>query len=305
MMFDYFIFIVYKFFKFIVLLLPKFVVKFFLDTLIQLIYMLNIKHKKIAKANIDFIYKNTISENRKYEIIKNSYKNLVYNIYEFVENQTLTLENLEKKITVENEKYILDAIKNNRKIILITAHYGNWEYGNTYIPLKYAPTTMVGRPLNNRYLNKELDEIRTKNNNEMLTKRDASRGLIKALKNNRILGLVIDQHYREGLDIEFFGHKVKQADSSSRLAVKFDAVVIPLFFTMTKFGHYTATFYEPMESKNYEGENQISDFTQAQADIMEKHILNNPDQWLWMHKRFKKYHNNIYKKNIINKVEGS
>ena len=65
---------------------------------------------------------------------------------------------------------------------------------------------------------------------------------------------------------------------------------------MTKFGKYTAKFYEPMESKEFEGENQILDFTQAQADIMEKHILNNPDQWLWMHKRFKKYHNNIYKK---------
>jgi len=297
-MFDYFIFILYKLFKFVVLLLPKFLAKFFLDVLIEFVYLINIKHKKIAKANIDFVYGNKISENRKYEIIKGNYRNLVYNIYEFVENQSLTLDEFENKITVENEKYILEALSNNRKIILITAHYGNWEYGNTYIPLKYAPTTMVGRPLNNKYLNKELDRTRTKNNNEMLTKREASRGLVKALKNDRILGLVIDQHNRGGIDIEFLGHKVKQADSSSRLAIKFDAVVIPLFFTMTQFGKYTAKFYEPMESKDFEGENQILDFTQAQAKIMEKHILSHPEQWLWLHKRFKKYNNNIYKKNI-------
>jgi len=293
-MFDYLIFILYKLFKFVVLLLPKFVIKLFLDALTNFIYFINIEHKKYAKANVDFVYGNTISETRKYEIIKGSYRNLVYNIYEFIENQTLTLEEFENKIVVENENYIVDAIKNNRKIILITAHYGNWEYGNTFIPLKYAPTTMVGRPLNNEYLNKELNETRTKNNNEMLTKKDASRGLVKALKNNRILGLVIDQHNGSGIDVEFLGHKVKQADSASRLAIKFDALVIPIFFTMDKFGKYTAKFYEPLEPKSFEGENQILDFTQAQANIMEKHILANPDQWFWQHKRFKVYDKEIY-----------
>ena len=294
-MFDYLIFVFYKVFKFIVLLLPKFIVKLFLDIFTQFIYMINIEHKKYSKANLDFVYRDKISEQRKYEIIKNSYRNLVYNIYEFIENQTLTLEDFEKKITVENENFIVDAIKNNRKIILITAHYGNWEYGNTFIPLKYAPTTMVGRPLNNMYLNKELNNTRTKNNNEMLTKKDAGRGLVKALKNNRILGLVIDQHNGSGIDVEFLGHKVKQADSASRLAIKFDALVIPLFFTMDKFGKYTAKFYEPMEPKSFEGENQILDFTQAQASIMEEHILDNPDQWFWQHKRFKEYNKEIYK----------
>ena len=296
MIFDYFTFVFYKLFKFIVLLLPKFLVKIFLDTIVNFTYFISIRHNAKGKANLDLVYKDSISESKKLDILKSSYRNIIYNIYEFVENQTLTLQEFEKKITVENENYILDAINNKRKIILITAHYGNWEYGNTFIPLKYAPTTMVGRPLNNRFLNKELNETRTRNRNEMLTKKDASRGLVKALKNDRMLGLVIDQHNRTGVPIKFLGHKVKQTDSSSRLAIKFDAVVIPVFFTMTEFGKYTAKFYEPMEPKDFEGENQIVDFTQAQANVMEQHILENPGQWLWLHKRFKKYHNNIYTK---------
>jgi KDO2-lipid IV(A) lauroyltransferase len=298
-MIDYLIFILYKSFKFIILLLPKFLVKIFLDMVTNIIYFFNKEHKRYAKLNLDFVYGDTISEKRKKEIIKNSYRNLIYNLYEFVENQTLDLSELEKKITVKNEHYIKDAIKNKRKIILITAHYGNWEYGNTFIPLKYAPTTMVGRPMNNKYLNTELDITRTKNNNEMLTKRDASRGLVKALKADRILGLVIDQHNRAGIDIEFLGHKVKQTDSASRLAIKFDAIVLPVFFTMDSFGKYTAKFCQPLESKDYEGENKILDFTQAQADVMQEHILNKPDQWFWQHKRFKKYHKEMYKKGKI------
>jgi len=297
-MVDYLLFVLYKVFKFTVLLLPKFLVKIFLDGLASFLYLINKEHKYYSKVNLDMVYGNTISEKRKKEIIKNSYKNLIYNIYEFVENQTLDLKGFESKITIENEHYILDALKNKRKIILITAHYGNWEYGNTFIPLKYAPTTMVGRPMNNKYLNNELDATRTKNNTEMLTKRDASRGLVKALKNNRILGLVIDQHNRSGIDVNFLGHKVKQADSASRLAIKFDAIVLPLFFTMDSFGKYTATFYQPLEPKDYEGENQIANFTQAQANVMQEHILKKPDQWLWQHKRFKKYHKEMYKKKI-------
>ncbi len=293
-MIDYLLFLVYKSFKFTILLLPKFLVKFFLDGLSLFIYFINKEHKRYAKANLDFVYGDKISKDRKYEIIKNSYKNLVYNLYEFVENQTLDLSGFEKKITVENEQYITEAIKNKRKIILITAHYGNWEYGNTFIPLKYGATTMVGRPMNNKYLNDELDETRTKNNTQMLTKKDASRGLVKALKNNRILGLVVDQHNGAGIDVEFFGHKVKQADSVARLALKFDAVIIPLFFTMDSFGKYKAKFYEPIEPKNYNSEDNITKLTQAQADIMEQHILNNPDQWFWQHKRFKEYNKEIY-----------
>lgn len=297
-MIDYLIFVLYKSFKFVVLLLPKFLVKIFLDIMTNIIYLFNKEHKGYAKANLDLVYGTALTKQRKNEIIKNSYRNLIYNIYEFIENQTLTLEDLEKKITVVNEHFLTDAIKNKRKIILITAHYGNWEYGNTYIPLKYAPTTMVGRPMNNKYLNEELDKTRTRNNNEMLSKRDASRGLVKALKNDRILGLVIDQHNGTGIELNFLGHKVKQADSASRLAIKFDAVVIPLFFTMSSFGKYKAKFYEPLEPKKYIGENQVLDFTQAQADVMQAHILSNPDQWFWQHKRFKEFHKEIYSKKI-------
>ncbi len=293
-MLDYIIYLIYRFFKFVVLLLPKSLVKIFLDALVYLVYLVNIEHKRYAKANLDFVYKDSISEDKKKEIIKGTYKNLVYNLYEFIENQTLDLAGFEKKISLQNESIILDALKNKRKIILITAHYGNWEYGNTFFPLKYAPTTMVGRPMNNKYFNQELNDTRTKNNTQMLTKREAGRGLVKAIKDNRILGFVIDQHNGDGVEVDFLGHKVLQADSASRLAIKFDALIIPLFFTMDSFGQYTAKFYEPIDHKNYNDENKILNLTQAQADIMSKHILLKPEQWFWQHKRFKHFHKKIY-----------
>lgn len=293
-MIDYLLYLLYKFFKFFVLILPKGLVKLFLDGFASFIYFVNREHKNYAKANLDFVYNDTISEERKWEIVKNSYKNLVYNVYEFIESQNLDLEGFDKKIKVENEHYILDALKNKRKIILITAHYGNWEFGSSFVALKFAPTTNVGRPMNNKYLNNEIEKTRTKNNSELLSKKDASRGLVKALKQDRMLGLVVDQHNRMGVDVDFMGHKVKQADSIARLAVKFDALIIPMFFTMDEFSKYTCSIYEPIEPKDFEGEDQITALTQKQADMMGEHILKKPDQWFWQHKRFKHYHKEIY-----------
>jgi len=293
-MFDLFVFYLYKSFKFIVLLLPKFLVKWFLDALSYLIYAIDKEHRNYAYANVDFVYGDKISDQYKKEIVQGSYRTLVYNLYDFIENQKLTLEGFEKKITPVNEDILLDAIHNKRKIILITAHYGNWEYGNTYIPLKYMPTTMVGRPMNNKHFNNELNKTRTRNNTEMLAKRDAARGLVKALKNNRIVGLVIDQHNGDGIEVEFLGHKVLQADSASKLAVKFNAVIIPVFFQRVSFGNYKMIFYEKIEPKDYEGITQIKKLTQTQADIISKHILQEPTQWFWQHKRFKEFHKNIY-----------
>jgi Kdo2-lipid IVA lauroyltransferase/acyltransferase len=294
---DFSFFILYKVVKFIFSNLPIKASKFICDMIAKFAYSVNKKHKKIAFANLDLVYGDSLSFERKNEIVRNSYQNSVYSLYEFIVNQTLDLEGFEKKLKLINEHYIADAIKNGRKIILITAHYGNWEFGNTYIPLKYGPTTMVGRPMNNQYLNDELDDTRTKNNTQMLTKKDASRGLVKALKDGRILGLVIDQHYRNGLEVEFLGQKVKQTDSTSRLAVKFDALIIPMFFVMKEFDKYEAIFCEPIDYKDFENkEDNILALTQAQADVMSKQIYTLPDQWFWQHSRFKKFHNEIYTK---------
>ena len=295
-MFDLIIFYIYKIFKFFVLIIPKPIIKIFLDGLAFFIYLINKEHKTYAFDNLDFVYKDSLSKEKKIDIVKNTYKTLVYNLYEFIQNQNNTFEDYEKKITPINDKVLKDAISQNRKIILITAHYSNWEYGNTWIPLKYKPTTMVGRPMNNKYLNDELTNTRTKNNTIMLEKKEAARGLVKALKNDRIVGLVIDQHNSTGIEIDFLGAKVLQTDSSSKLAIKFDAIIIPLFFHRTSFGKYEAIFYDGIEPKDYIGENQVLDLTQAQANIMQKHIKENPSQWFWQHKRFKVFNKELYKK---------
>ncbi|MEA3512663.1 MAG: lipid A biosynthesis lauroyl acyltransferase [Campylobacterota bacterium] len=293
---DYFLFLIYKTFKFIVLRLPKFLVKYFLDFITFVIYTIDRKHRRFGMANLDFVYKDTLTKKRKEEILKNSYTNMVYNLYEFIENPTLNLEQIEKKVTLKNEHIITDAIKENKKIILISAHYGNWELITSYISMKYKPTTMVGRKMENHYFNDDMEKNRKKHNSQMLPKKGSAKGLIKALRDDRILGLAIDQHIqlKRGIEINFLGYRASMVDSTSRIALKTGAVIIPVYFIKDGFGKYTIDFKDPLSVENLTSEDKVKELTQLQADSMSEQILKKPDDWMWVHRRFKAFYSEIY-----------
>jgi KDO2-lipid IV(A) lauroyltransferase len=269
--------------------------KYFLIALSRLVYFIDRKHRRYAKANLDLVYQDDMDPQKKELIIKSTYEQMFFNLYTFIENQSVDIEALEKNTIQIDEDVLTQALKANRKIILVTAHYGYWEYGSIFIPIKYGPSTMVGRPLNNKYLNNELNESRKRFKTEMLSKYDASKGLIKALKNDRIVGLVVDQHLTQGVDVMFMGHKVKHVDSASRLAHKFDALIIPVFFTRDGLGQYTVKFYDAIDPREYvHSEDPITELTQKQADVIGEEIRLHPENWLWQHRRWKAYNSEIY-----------
>lgn len=122
--------------------------------------------------------------------------------------------------------------------------------------------------------------------------------MLKAFKDNKSIAVVIDQHIGSGIEIEFLGQKDKATDSTSRLALKFDAIIIPIFTINNGFRDWTIKVCEPIDVKTFEfkTEDKVRELTQIQNDIVSKQIFEKPDYWLWQHKRFKEFHNDIYKK---------
>lgn len=293
---DYFIFFLYKIFLFLFHISPKILMKQILRFLAFFAYKFGKKHKRIAKANLDLVYKNSISEERKEEIIKNSLKSLVFNIYEFVENQSISQEELLKKAKILNKEFIEKAFLENRKVIYMTAHYGGWELTLPYISIMFGDIAVVNRKMNNPLIQKKYELARSKNGITMLEKRSAAKGMIKALKENKSLAVVIDQHIGSGIDINFLGQKDKATDSTSRMAFKFDALIIPIFTFCDDFRKWTIKVCEPIDLRtiDFKTEDKIKELTQIQNDLVSKQILEKPDFWLWQHKRFKVFHSEIY-----------
>lgn len=295
---DYFRYFLYRIFQFIFLITPKFLMKQFLIFFAFLAYKLNKKHKKIAYANLELVYQNRLTQARKDEILYNSYKSLIFNMYEFMENQNIGKEEMFKKAHIVNAEIIENAIKNKRKIIYITAHYGGWELALPYIALKFGKIAVVNRKMDNPHIQKLYSKARDKNNITMLEKQVAAKGMLKAFKEDKAVAVVIDQHIGNGAEVEFLGQKDMATDSTSRLALKFDAIIIPIFPVCNGFRDYTIKVCEPLDVTQiaFQSNDAIEELTQMQTDIITKQIFEKPDDWFWQHKRFKKYHNDIYKK---------
>ena len=295
---DYFRLFLYNIFIFLFLITPKLLMEKILKFLTFWAYKVDKKHLKIARANLDLVYKDTISQKRKEEIIYNSYRSLVFNMYELIENQRISKDELLKKANILNKEIIEKAFQDNRKIIYITAHYGGWEITLPYIALMFGEIAVVNRRMNNPHIQKKYEIARSKNKITMLEKESAAKGMLKAFKDNKSIAVVIDQHIGSGIEIEFLGQKDKATDSTSRLALKFDAVIIPIFTVNNGFRDWTIKVCEPIDVKTFEfkTEDKVRELTQLQNDIVSKQIFEKPDYWLWQHKRFKEFHNDIYKK---------
>ncbi len=286
----------YKIFQFFFRYTPNIIIKYFLLLLARLLFIFNKEHLFIADVNLTLAYKNKLTKKEKNNIIYNSYKSLMYNLFEYMENQYISKEELLNKATITNEKVILDAIKEKRKIIFVTAHYGGWELAIPYIALKYGTLAVVNKKMKNEYINNMYVKARDRNNIIMLDKKVAAKGMIKAFKNDHFVAIAIDQNTDNGIEIDFFNTLAMATDAPARLALKFDAVIIPIFAINKGFRKYELKIYNAIDSKNFEYkiENKLEELTQAQHSIIEEQIRDIPEQWFWQHKRWKHHNPKLY-----------
>lgn len=294
---DRFYYFSFVFFRFLVRNLPRQIVNAGLEMLASFIRFFDKKHRRIVQTNLNFALGDSLVKEEKKKIEKNCYVNMLFNLADFVRNQGITKEELARKIRFKNSRILKKAIQNGQKIILITAHYGNWELIPLALAAFFKPLTIVGRPLDSKVMNEILQKNREQYNIEMLNKKGAMKGLIKALSQDRMVGLLVDQNTKpeEGILVDFFGKKARHTPTAALLARRFDAAIIPVFITSTDHKTFTLTFYDKIITpKTENADEDIHESVQAQADITEKVIRQKPDEWFWFHKRWKNQYPQIY-----------
>jgi len=277
--------------------MPTFIINALLQFFAFIAFTLDKKHRRIARVNLDLAFENRKSEKEKEQIIKDCYVNIIYNLAEFVKNQGISKEEISSKVVFKNQEILEDAIKNNRKIIITTAHYGNWELLSLAIAAKYSSISIVGRDLDSSVMNKILTKNREQFDVELISKDGAMKGMMKALKANRPLGILVDQNTtdKEGLLIDFFDKKARHTPSAAILARKFDAIIIPGFIKTYDHKTFEITFYDPIETKLSEDKDaDILNSVKKQALITQQIIEEKPNEWFWLHKRWKNQYEDLY-----------
>ena len=194
-------------------------------------------------------------------------------------------QNVGQWIRYEGFEHFEEARQRGRGVLFATAHLGNWELSAFAHAWMAAPMYVVVRPLDNPKIDALVEGRRVLSGNRLISKREYARGILKALGENRAVGILVDQNasVEEGTFVDFFGVAACAGTGFAKLAAHSGAAVIPGFaLWIESERQYVLRFYPPIEIT---GDAEAD--TRALHRQLEAVIREYPDQWLWLHRRWK------------------
>lgn len=197
----------------------------------------------------------------------------------------LNKQNIHDIISYEGFEHYEEAKRRGKGVLFATAHLGNWELSAIAHSLMTEPMHVMVRPLDNPHVDALIEARRAWTGNNVIAKKDAVRDILKALKRNEPVGILIDQNVSlaEGTFIDFFGVPACAGTAFARIAFKSGAAVIPGFALWGEASQkYVLKFYPLVEMT---GDAEAD--TRAIHKVIESVIRQHPDQWLWLHRRWK------------------
>lgn len=191
--------------------------------------------------------------------------------------------------TIEGRENAERAHGSGRGVVLITGHFGNWEAHGIVHAKNFGSIGVIARPLDNPALDQAMVTLRQSAGNEVIEKEHAMIRSVRRLKAGQGVAFVVDQNVqeKEGIFVNFFGRPACTTPFASKLAIKTGAMVLPCRAVMTADLRYRVIYDEPLDPRDFgTGEEAVETLTQAMMNATEAWIRADPEQWLWMHRRW-------------------
>lgn len=270
--------------------LPRPLVRALCIAIALLIYLLHRRLRRVGMRNLDLAFP-AKSRKEKKRILRGVFISLGRLLAEFTLFPRYTKENVSRTVIYEGFQNFADAHARGKGVVFLTAHFGGWEISSFIHSLHGYPMNIVVRPLDNPLLNDLVDGYRTLHGNRSFSKQDYARGLLKALRKGEIIGILMDTNMTppQGAFVDFFGVPACTATGIARVALHTDAAVVPAFCVWDKpLGKYKMCF-EPAIKLVRSGDDEADAIanTAAFTKVIERYATKYPDQWLWVHRRWK------------------
>jgi len=295
---DYLYLGLYRTFSFILKRLPQNAIIGLMKGLAKFAYTVSKKHQKIINSNLDLAFDKRLTLEEKRVIGLGAFRNLVDTTFGIMRRDNMAKEEVISNVTFENDEIVKRYQQEGKAFIFITGHQGNWELLSQSIAIHFKLTLVgVGRELDSKLMDEVLKENRERFNVEMVYKKGAMKGCIRAISQKKTVGILVDQHLplEQSINVNFFNHKVTHTPIASILSRKFGIDLIPAFISTDDYKNYVVKIYEPIKSLKTENqEEDLKLLTIAQANAMETAIKEHPKEWFWMHKRWKEFYKTIY-----------
>ncbi len=269
--------------------MPLAVRKIFFESLFKLFYHLTMKHRLIALHNLRCAFPEKDIEEL-IKIAKGVYRNMAIMAAEFFTLPSINRQNVHQWVELEGREHFEKGIVQGKGLFFFVAHFGNWELMSFVTPLLLKPLHIIYRPLDNPLLDNMIQYLRTFHGNAMIPKGGTGKQIRELLKENRFIGVMSDQNVatREGVFVNFFGRPACTGVGLAALALKAEAPVLPGFMVRQKSGKYKLVLKPLVEiSRTGDHERDLLENTQRLTKIVEEAARQYPDQWLWIHQRWK------------------
>lgn len=242
------------------------------------------KLRRVALKNLSFAFPE-LDDLERNQIADGVFRSIARLLVALARFPALNASNISEWISCEGLENYRAAKRAGRGVLIATGHLGNWELSAFAHAVMTEPMNVMARPLDNPLIDRLVEERRTRSGNRLIYKKDAARVVIKALKNNEAVGILIDQNtsVTEGVFVDFFGKPACAGSAFVKLAYHSNAPVVPGFAQWDEItARYVLRFYPQLELS---GDLQVD--TQRIHSTLEQIIRQSPDQWMWIHRRWK------------------
>lgn len=222
-------------------------------------------------------------------VLRGSFRSVGIALFEFMYVPRMSSDDVNRVCRVLNPELVENVYARGKGAIMLTAHFGNWEmlalafHTSTNIPIQVIAKTQA-----NKKVDKAVNSFRTRFGNGVVSM-DSIREMLRILRENKALGIVADQTAaKESIAVPFFGREVPTYEGPAVLSLKTDTPIVAGFAVRTEDGTYETRFEEiPSSDLTEFSQQNVAELTRRHVAVTESTIRLHPEQWMWMHKRWK------------------
>jgi len=291
-LFGYFLYLLLRGFSLTVNLLPETLSLWMGRGLGDVMYYLDLEHRKLALQNLFIVFGREKSEREIRSIAKRNFQNLGMMTIEFFRLPKMNVEAFQRKVNIEGLEICKKALNNKKGLLLLLSHFGNWELMGLMSKFLGSSIAVIARPIKkNKWVDRLVREIRSGTGLEVISTEKASRKVMRVLSQNRMVGILIDQRAKrsEGVWVDFFGKKAPSTPALAVLAMRTGAPVVPVFMIRIGYRKHRLVIKKPLQLVDTGNiKKDVETNTQLMNQTLESMIRQYPDQWFWVHRRWER-----------------
>jgi KDO2-lipid IV(A) lauroyltransferase len=246
------------------------------------------RHVKIAVDNLRQAFPHW-DEPRLYRTARAVYAHFGQVLFDILWLETRTRDEIMALVDVEGADVVRAAVAEGRGIVNVASHFGNWELSGIGHAWLFEPVAVVARPLDNPALDARLVAFREKSGNQVVYKRQALGPALRLLRGGKGVAFLVDQNVQaeEGIFVDFFGRPAATTTAAAALAVRVSCPIVYGWTELQPGGRYRLRYGVLRPEPGAERSAEVVRLTQAMTRAIEDYVREAPEQWLWIHRRWK------------------